>query len=65
MKTKFIITDWMNNHLHQNLEFDSFECAWGFIYENYSPDDNQYDDLFVVDKNDYTPNDRYLHLQVL
>lgn len=59
----FIIQDWAGNTFQYNnkfnfgshgtekgvpLEFQSFEDAWEYIYENW--DEEFYDDLFVVNK---------------
>jgi hypothetical protein len=32
---KYIIKDWMGNTCFKGKTFDSFEDAWGFIYEQY------------------------------
>lgn len=45
---KFIITDWMNNHLFIEKEFSDFDDAWCFIYSNISDDDDAYDDYIVI-----------------
>jgi hypothetical protein len=49
---KFIIKDWMNNTCFEGKTFDSFEDAWGFIYENDpqpegNDDEHWFDDYFV------------------
>lgn len=44
---KYLIQDWAGNVLFQGKEFDSFEDAWGFIYEQF-PNDEEFDDYFVI-----------------
>jgi hypothetical protein len=34
-KNKFVIIDWCSNICFKGREFDSFEDAWGFLYELY------------------------------
>lgn len=31
---KYIIRDWAGNRIFKNMEFDTFEDAWQYIYEN-------------------------------
>lgn len=31
---KYIIKDWTNKTCFNGIEFDGFEEAWGYIYEN-------------------------------
>lgn len=33
--SKFIIKDWADNICFKGKKFDTFEEAWGFIYEKY------------------------------
>lgn len=51
-KEVFIITDWAGNHLFKNKEFSTFEDGWDFIYENVT-DEEEYEDLFVINKKDF------------
>lgn len=44
---KFHIIDWMSNVLFGGKTFDSFDEAWGFIYEQF-PDEEEFDDYYVV-----------------
>lgn len=49
---KYEIRDWMNNLCFKGIRFDSFEDAWGYIFENdpmpEGEDENGfYDDYFV------------------
>lgn len=51
---KFKITDWAGNDCISKLEFETFEDAWGVIYEKFadlSDEDaeEQFGDLFVVE----------------
>lgn len=48
---KFIIIDWANNHCYPQMEFDTFEDGWDWIYANVEDIDSSYDDLYVIDKN--------------
>lgn len=50
---KWIILDWAYNRMFITKEFDSFEDGWDFIYENIEDEDNVYEDLFVVGKEEY------------
>lgn len=50
---KWIIIDWAYNRLFPKMEFESFEDGWDFIYENIEDEDNAYEDIFVVIKEDY------------
>ena len=43
---KYIIKDWADNLIFGNKEFDTFEDAWGFVYEQIS-DEETYQDIFV------------------
>lgn len=48
----FIIIDWTGRVLFNGQEFEDFETAWGFIYENIPEEyegDGTYDDVFVVE----------------
>jgi len=47
MGMKFGIFDWALNRLCDELEFDTFEDTWGFIWENF-PDEDE-DDFFVFE----------------
>ena len=50
---KYIIKDWIDNLCFNGIEFDSFEDAWGYVYEKFpNGDDGTFDDYFVVQKND-------------
>ncbi len=44
----FIIKDWADNILFDGKSFDTFEDAWGHIYETF-PDavDGDFDDYYV------------------
>ena len=44
--TKFIIKDWANNVCFKGREFDSFEDAWGFLYETYPDYDSEINGTF-------------------
>lgn len=44
--SKYIIKDWANNIMFNGKQFDDFEDAWGFIYENI-PDEESYQDIYV------------------
>lgn len=49
---KFVIKDWTNKICFKGQEFESFEDAWGFIYEtDPCPSEDQeahwFDDYFV------------------
>lgn len=51
-QTKYIIKDWVNNTCFKGTEFESFEDAWSFIYENDPCTEEQsesgyYDDYYV------------------
>ena len=49
---KYIIQDWMSNHLFKDHTFTSFESGWDFIYENIKEeyeDDGTYDDYYVIE----------------
>ena len=49
---KYIIQDWMGNHLFKNHTFTSFEEGWDFISENIKEeyeDDGTYDDYYVIE----------------
>ena len=49
---KYIIQDWMGNHLFKRHTFTSFEEGWDFIYENIKEeyeDDGTYDDYYVIE----------------
>ena len=50
---KWIILDWAYNRMFATKEFESFEDGWDFIYENIEDEDNVYEDLFVVGKEEY------------
>lgn len=59
---KFIITDWAGNLLFKDKDFETFEEAWDFIYENVdnskydeteNEDDNEYQEYYVVTKSEY------------
>lgn len=59
---KFIITDWVGNHLFKDKEFETFEEGWEYIYENIdnskydetgNEDDNEYQEYYVVTKSEY------------
>jgi hypothetical protein len=45
----FIIKDWANNICFKGKTFESFEDAWGFLYEMFpnGDDDRTFDDYFV------------------
>ena len=62
-KSKFIIQDWASNYLQHDgkfnfsaygankgvpMEFDSYDDAWDFIFENYK-DDEAFNDCFVTE----------------
>jgi hypothetical protein len=47
------IRDWADNLLFGGKCFESFEDAWGYIYETVPDEDSAYDDYFVVE----SPND--------
>lgn len=52
----YIIVDWMNNHLFQDEEFETFEEGWEFIYENVQEEyeeDGRYEDYYVIEKETY------------
>lgn len=53
---KFIIIDWANNHCYPQMEFDTFEDGWDWIYANVEDIDSSYDDLYVIDKYSWIPN---------
>lgn len=44
---KYIIKDWANNIMFNGIEFDTFEDAWGYIYEM-NENEEEYEDIFVV-----------------
>jgi hypothetical protein len=49
---KYIIHDWMGNHIFRNYTFTTFEAGWDFIYENIKleyEDNHTYDDFYVVE----------------
>lgn len=48
-KAKFIILDWMGNHIFKNQIFDSFEEGWDFIYINFPEEDDNFDDFYVTE----------------
>ena len=52
---KYEIRDWMNAVLFNGTEFDSFEDAWDYIYENCNDpefeDDGEFDDYYVIPTN--------------
>lgn len=48
---KFIIIDWCSNVCFQGKTFDSFEDAWGFIYEKVD-DEDAFQDYEVIDENE-------------
>ena len=61
--SKFIINDWAGNVCFHGITFETFEDAWGYIYENVPDEDNAYDDYFVTDKgawDAHTRDSRYL-----
>lgn len=43
----FIIQDWAGNVLFNGREFESFEDAWDFIYEQF-PDEENFEDYYVT-----------------
>ena len=43
---KYEIQDWAGNRLRDRNEFDSFEDAWGYIYDVFEEDDWQ--DIYVI-----------------
>ena len=47
MKNIFIITDWAGNRIFPNKEFETFEDAWDFIYEEF-PDEDDLSDFYVI-----------------
>lgn len=50
--SKYIIQDWMSNHLFKNHIFITFEEGWDFIYENIKEEyegDGTYDDYYIVE----------------
>lgn len=48
---RWIITDWIDNHLFPEKEFDSFEDGWAFLYETFreemEKDEEFFQDYFV------------------
>lgn len=46
---KFIIKDWAGNICFKGIQFESFEDAWGYIYELFpeGDEDQTYDEYFV------------------
>lgn len=46
----WIIQDWTGKRCFTEMTFDSFEDAWGFLYETFpnGDDDQTFDDYFVV-----------------
>ena len=58
---KYIIIDWANNQLRSGidglpLEFEDFEDAWDFIYNTDQFGEDDYQDLYVIEQSEYTPN---------
>lgn len=56
---KFVIKDWANNVCFKGQEFDDFEAAWDFIYEQYPDNDGSdgtFDEYFV----EATGSDHYV-----
>lgn len=49
--SKFIIQDWAGNVCFSAKEFDSFEDAWGFIYEKF---DHLDEDAFDEEMGEYS-----------
>jgi hypothetical protein len=47
----FKIIDWTGNTCFRGKEFQTFEDAWGFIYDKFpnGDDDGTFDDYFVVE----------------
>ena len=58
---KWIIMGWAYNRMFATREFASFEDGWEFIYENIEDEDNAYDDIFVVTKEEYFEKLRYVN----
>jgi hypothetical protein len=49
---KWIIEDWMGNHIFRDHTFTSFEAGWDFIYENIEEEyegNGTYDYYYVIE----------------
>lgn len=44
---KYVIEDWMGNSLFTEMEFNNYQEAWDFIYENVKEEDGTYDYYYV------------------
>jgi hypothetical protein len=44
---KFFIQDWAGNRLDAHGTFETFEDAWGYIYEHW-PNEEDWQELYVV-----------------
>lgn len=51
MMPKYIIRDWCYNICFNGKEFDTFEDAWGFIYETFpnGEEDGTFDEYEVIE----------------
>lgn len=56
-KPRYIIIDWASNVLFNGQEFESFEDAWGFVYEQLPEED--WEDIYVIESCE-TREARYL-----
>ena len=45
---KYGIFDWTNNRIYDHKDFETFEDAWGHIYDNVTDTDNAYDEYYVL-----------------
>lgn len=44
---KWIIQDWIGNHMYPDREFNSFEAGWEFVQTEH-PDEEDWQDIYVV-----------------
>ena len=52
---KYIIQDWAGNVMFNQIEFETFEDAWSYVYEKFeylsdSEAEEQYQDIYVEQK---------------
>lgn len=53
----YLIIDWASNICFHGKTFETFEDAWGFLYETFpdGAEDGTFDDYFVLSKEEFEP----------